>query len=80
MKELWSLLGKVNFMRKFIPTCVEFLALLVGLTKKDDMHDVVKRWGLQHDNEVFTRVKQLLIEAPISQWITKELVIHVDNV
>ena len=41
---LRSVLGMVNFVRKFIPDPVGILAPLVALTRKEAVKEVAKRW------------------------------------
>ena len=46
---LRSVLGMVNFVRKFIPDLACILAPLVALTNKEAVKEVANRWGLEHD-------------------------------
>ena len=64
IKQLRSVLGMVNFVRKNIPNLTATIAPLVALTKKEAVEQVSKRWGPGHD-QAFARVKQLLTEAPV---------------
>ncbi|CAB1120736.1 unnamed protein product [Ectocarpus sp. CCAP 1310/34] len=79
IKELRSVLGTVNYVRKFIPNLATVTAPLVDLTKKEAMKSVAKRWGPEHD-EAFAEVKKLLAAAPLLNFpdFSKEFVIHVD--
>ena len=56
---LRSVLGMVNFVRKFIPDQACILAPLVALTNKEAVKEVANRWGLEHD-QVYAKVKQIL--------------------
>ena len=56
---LRSVLGMVNFVRKFIPDLACILAPLVALTNKEAVKEVANRWGLEHD-QVYAKVKQIL--------------------
>lgn len=79
IKELRSVLGMVNFVRKFIPNLAGILAPLVALTKKEAVKEIAKRWNSEHD-QAYAKVKQLLTEAPVLQFpdFSKDFVIHVD--
>ena len=66
IKELRSVLGMVNFVRKFIPNLAGIIAPLVALTKKEAAKEVAKRWRREHD-EAYATVKQLLTQAPVLQ-------------
>ena len=56
---LRSVLGMVNFVRKFIPDQACISAPLVALTNKEAVKEVANRWGLEHD-QVYAKVKQIL--------------------
>ena len=79
IKQLRSVLGMVNFVRKFIPNLAGTLAPLVALTKKEAVKEVAKRWNSEHD-QAYAKVKQLLTQAPVLQFpdFSKDFVIHVD--
>ena len=79
IKQLRSVLGMVNFVRKFISNLATTIAPLVALTKKEATKEVSKRWGPEHDL-AFARVKHLITEAPVSHFpdLSKRFVIHVD--
>ena len=79
IKQLRSVLGMVNFVRKFIPNLAATIAPLVALTKKEAINEISKRWRPEHD-QAFARVKQLLTEAPVLHFpdFSKPFVIHVD--
>ncbi|CAB1120506.1 unnamed protein product [Ectocarpus sp. CCAP 1310/34] len=74
-----SVLGTVNYARKFIPDLAAVTAPMVDLTKKDAVKSVAKRWGPKHD-EAFAEVKRLLTNAPVLRFpdFSKEFAIHVD--
>ena len=79
MKELRSVLGMVNFVRKFIPNLADIIAPLVALTKKEAAKEVAKRWRPEHD-QAYATVKKLLTQAPILQFpdFSEDFAIHVD--
>ena len=79
IKQLRSVLGMVNFVRKFISNLATTIAPLVDLTKKEATKEVSKRWGPEHDL-AFARVKHLITEAPVLHFpdLSKRFVIHVD--
>ena len=79
IKELRSVLGMVNYVRKFIPDLATITAPLVDLTKKEAVKSVAKRWGPEHD-DAFAEIKQRLTKAPVLHFpdFSKEFVIHVD--
>ncbi|CAB1111964.1 unnamed protein product [Ectocarpus sp. CCAP 1310/34] len=65
IKSLRSVLGTVNYVRKFIPDLAAVTAPMFDLTKKDAVKSVAKRWGPKHDDEAFAEVKRLLTNAPV---------------
>ncbi|CAB1112072.1 unnamed protein product [Ectocarpus sp. CCAP 1310/34] len=79
IKELRSVLGMVNYVRKFIPDLATTIAPMVDLTKKESLKSIAKLWGPEHD-AAFAKVKKLLTEAPVLHFpdFSKEFVIHVD--
>lgn len=79
IKELRSVLGTVNYVKRFIPDLATITAPLVDLTKKEAMKQVAKRWGPEHDR-AFAEVKHRLTQAPVLHFpdFTKEFVVHVD--
>ena len=79
IKELRSVLGMINFVRKFIPDLSTVIAPLVELTQKEHVKSIAKRWSQEHD-EAFAEVKRLLSKAPILCFpdFTKDFVVHVD--
>ena len=79
IRELQSVLGMINFVRKFIPNLAGIIAPLVALTKKEAAKEVAKRWSPEHDQACAT-VKQLLTQAPVLQFpdFSDDFVIHVD--
>ena len=79
IKELRSVLGMINFVRKFIPDLSTVIAPLVELTQKEHVKSIAKRWSQEHD-EAFAEVKRLLSKAPVLCFpdFTKDFVVHVD--
>ena len=79
IKELRSVLGMVNFVRKFIPNLAGIIAPLVALTKPEAAKTVAKRWRPEHD-QAYATVKQLPTQAPVLQFpdFSKDFAIHVD--
>ena len=57
IKELRSVLGMINFVRKFIPDLSTVIAPLVELTQKEHVKSIAKRWSQEHD-EAFAEVKR----------------------
>ncbi|CAB1104419.1 unnamed protein product [Ectocarpus sp. CCAP 1310/34] len=78
IKSLRSVLGTVNYVRKFIPDLAAVIAPMVDLTKKDAVKSVAKRWRPKHD-EAFAEVKRLPTNAPVLHFpdFSREVVIHV---
>ena len=79
IKQLRSVLGMVNYVRKYLPDLAAITAPMVELTKKENTKSVAKLWGPEHD-EAFAKVKKLLTEAPVLHFpdFSKEFTIHVD--
>ena len=79
IKELRSVLGMINVVRKFIPDLSTVIAPLVELTQKEHVKSIAKRWSQEHD-EAFAEVKRLLSKAPVLCFpdFTKDFVVHVD--
>ena len=61
MKELCSVLGTINFVRKFIPNLATIIELLVALTRKSvaNLKTLRVHWGSEQD-AVFIKVKEFL--------------------
>ena len=78
VKQMRSVPGLVNFVRKFIPNLAGTIAPLVTLTKKEAIKEVGQRWGPEHDI-AYAKVKQLIVQAPVLQFpdFAKDLAIHV---
>lgn len=78
IRELRSVLGMVNYVRKFLPDLATISAPLVDLTKKEAVKSVAKRWGPEHA-EAFAEIKQRLTKAPVLHFpdFSKEFVVHV---
>ena len=81
IKELHSVLGTVNFVRKFIPNLAPIIAPLVALTRKsvENLQTLQNHWGPEQD-AVFIKVKELSTSAPVLHFpqYHKSFVIHVD--
>jgi hypothetical protein len=58
-KAMQSFLGKINFVRRFVPSFSEMVRPLQNLIKKD----VQYHWGPQ-ENQAFDSIKQAIVEAP----------------
>jgi hypothetical protein len=54
-----SFLGKINFVRHFVPSFSEMVRPLQNMIKKD----VVFKWGSQ-ENQAFHAIRQAITEAP----------------
>lgn len=72
-----SLLGLVNFYRRYIPHCAEIIAPLSDLTK-NKANNIVE-WGDTQET-AFTKVKEILSSAPILKLpdISKEFILQTD--
>jgi hypothetical protein len=60
IKELESFIGRINFLRRFIPNLVELLRNITNMLKKD----VKIKWDSE-SKQSFEQVKRALTEAPI---------------
>jgi hypothetical protein len=69
IKELQSFIGRINFLRRFIPNLAELLINITNMLKKD----VKIKWDFE-SRQSFEQVKRSLIEAPdlISLDFTKD--------
>ena len=80
IKELRSVLGTVNFVRKFIPN-LAIIEPLVALTRKSvaNLKTLRNIWGPKQD-AAFIKVKELLTSAPVLHFprFHKPFIIHVD--
>ena len=78
IKELRSVLGTVNFVRKFIPNLAP---PLVALTRKSvaNLQILRNHWGPEQDS-AFIKVIELLTSAPVLHFpqYHKSFIIHVD--
>ena len=70
IKELRSLLGTLNFVRRFVLEYADVTAPLVELTKKQykQRRELEKHWGTTQ-SEAVTRIKKLLSSAPVLHLI-----------
>lgn len=71
-KEIQSFLGKVNFLRRFIPNFAEIVKAVTGMLKKDS---IIKLTIEEKDS--FTEIKHALTKAPvlISTDFTKDFIV-----
>eukprot|EP00253_Pinus_taeda_P025538 PITA_25538 len=60
IKELQSFLGKINFLRRFIPNLAELVRLLRNMLKKD----AKVRWSLEA-KQAFESIKTALTQTPV---------------
>jgi hypothetical protein len=58
-KSMQSFLGKINFVRRFVPSFSEMVRPLHNLIKKHDLY----RWGLQ-ESQAFDSIIKEIIESP----------------
>ena len=81
IKELRSILGTVNFVRKFIPNLATIIEPLVALTRKSvaNLKTLRNHWGPEQD-AAFIKVKEILTSAPVRIFprFHKPFIIHVD--
>ena len=79
IKELRSLLGTLNFVRRFVPDYAEVTAPLVELTKKQykQRRKFEKHWGTTQ-SEAVTRIKKLLSCPPVLHFpgCSEEFIVH----
>ena len=59
-KEVYSFIGKVNFLRRFIPSFVEILMNITNMLKKD--HEI--KWTVEAKKS-FKNIKQAISEAHV---------------
>ena len=60
IKELQAFLGKINFLRRFIPNLAELIRLLKNMIKKDSK----VKWTLEA-NQAFEGIKTTLTQTPV---------------
>ena len=81
IKVLRSVLGTVNFVRKFIPNLAPIIEPLVALTRMsvENLQTLRNHWGPEQD-AAFIKVKELLTSAPVLRFpqYHKSFIIHVD--
>ena len=68
-KEVKAFIGKVNFLRRFIPNCVEIMKTITNMLKKDN--EII--WS-KEARKSFTDIKRELTQEPIliSPYFTKD--------
>ena len=80
-KELRSVLGTINFVRKFIPNLATIIEPLVALTRNSvaNLQTLQNHSGPEQD-AAFIKVKELLTSAPVLYFpqLHKPFTIHVD--
>jgi hypothetical protein len=59
-KSIQSFIGKINFLRRFVPNFVEIIRPITNMLKKD----VVIKWSLE-EKSTFQRIKQALVAAHV---------------
>jgi len=76
-KSCRSLLGMINFYRRYIPNCVEVIAPLTELTKNRAPNNVV--WGMEQER-AFKEVKKILSSEPILKLpdLNREIILSTD--
>ena len=81
IKELRSVLGTINIVRKLIPSLAIIIDPLVALTRKSvaNLKTLRNHWGPEQD-AAFIKVKELLTSAPVLHFPPshKSFIIHVD--
>ena len=81
IKDLRSVLGVMNFARRFVPNFAEVTAPLVDLTRKEfaTRPRFKKAWG-ETQNTAFAHIKRLLVLAPVLKFpdYEREVIVHVD--
>src|ERR1700727_2760388 len=60
IKELQAFLGKINFLRRFIPNLAELIRLLSNMLKKD----AKVKWSLE-TKQAFESIKTTLTQTPV---------------
>ena len=72
-KAMQSFLGKINFVRRFVPSFSEMVRPLQNMIKKD----AIFKWGSQ-ENQAFNTIKQAITEAPslMSPDFTKDFTLY----
>ena len=81
IKELRSLFGTLNFVRRFVPEYAEVTAPLVELTKKQhkQRREFEKHWGTA-PSEAVTQIKKLSSSPPVLHFpdYSEEFIVHAD--
>ena len=81
IKELRSVLGTINFVRKFIPNLAPIIEPLVALTRKsvENLQTLRDHWRPEQEAD-FIKVKELLSSAPVLHFpqSLKSFIIHVN--
>jgi len=60
IKEIQSFLGKINFLRRFIPNFAEIVKLIIGMLKKNSE----VKWMMEAKAS-FACIKKVVSEAPV---------------
>ena len=72
-----SLLGMINFYRRYIPDCAKIIAPITELTKGRAPNDV--KWGSKQD-KAFSEIKRVLSNEPILKLpdLNQEFILQTD--
>ena len=76
-KECRSLLGMINFYRRYIPNCAETIAPITELTKNRAPNNVEWR---DTQEKAFSEIKRLLSDEPILKLpdLNQEFILQID--
>jgi len=76
-KSCSSLLGMINFYRRYIPNCAEVIAALTELTKNRAPNNV--EWGAEQE-KAFKEVKKILSSEPILKLpdLNRDIILSTD--
>ena len=81
IKDLCSVLGVMNFARRFVPNFAEVTAPLADLTREEfaTRSRFKKAWGKTQDT-AFAHIKRLLVSTPVLKFpdYEREFIVHVD--
>ena len=72
-KSMQSFLGKMNFVRRFVPSFFEIVRPLQNMIKKDSSFS----WGVR-ENQSFIRIREAIAEAPalVSPDFRKDFILY----